>query len=450
MQSPLLSAPPAQSTSPTRREDPRRDDTQKTEAPQFADRLREREKPEAKANADTERLAAEPAVVATPVPAPAPVAASNAALVIPSNVLLNENSAELNSLQLEDADVDPLLAALAALLGLDEQVPEPTPIPVPQGDSKIITLVPSLDSLAQDMSLVNAAQTMSEGESHANAGLLLQSTDQQADLGSSEAGDIISAAPIIPGSHLAQSKALNKDASHLSEKDAANLLGMNPLETLDSTYSPQNQTDTNDTPGQAAQVPAEPTNRRSDAAAATTGTTDIDALTPVKPTGTPSPQPEQTSVERVRRPESAPSNPMEKAVTQQVTRALMREGPEGQRTLSLRLTPPELGTVRIEIIERGGVLQAHLHAEDEAVRHAIERQLSTMRQDLRANDAPVRDVQLGDAWSSDLTRRERDGAQNNGQRSPNRSATTAKITPLSETSSQIGNIVADERVDARA
>jgi flagellar hook-length control protein FliK len=89
-------------------------------------------------------------------------------------------------------------------------------------------------------------------------------------------------------------------------------------------------------------------------------------------------------------------NAMEKAVTHQVQRALVQQLPNGERMMVLRLTPPELGTVKIEVIERGGVFSARLHAEDDGVRLALERFLPSMRADLRASDAPIREITLSD------------------------------------------------------
>jgi hypothetical protein len=93
---------------------------------------------------------------------------------------------------------------------------------------------------------------------------------------------------------------------------------------------------------------------------------------------------------------AANGNAMEKAVSHQVSRALMQQLPNGDRMLVLRLTPPELGTVRIEVVERQGSFTARLQAEDDGVRLAIERFLPAMRQELRASDAPIRELTLSD------------------------------------------------------
>jgi flagellar hook-length control protein FliK len=90
-------------------------------------------------------------------------------------------------------------------------------------------------------------------------------------------------------------------------------------------------------------------------------------------------------------------NAMEKAVASQVSRALSQVQANGPRVLNIRLTPPELGTVRIQVIEQAGQISARLHAEDDGVRVALERFLPQLKQDLRANDAPLRDISLADS-----------------------------------------------------
>lgn len=118
-------------------------------------------------------------------------------------------------------------------------------------------------------------------------------------------------------------------------------------------------------------------------------------------------------------PTGTPPNPMDKAVANQISRALVQQLPNGDRMMTLRLTPPELGTVRIEVVERQGVLTARLHAEDDGVRLALEKALPLMRQELRASDAPVRDVQVGDQSRFDQAHSQQQGqgqADRNGRR----------------------------------
>jgi len=90
-------------------------------------------------------------------------------------------------------------------------------------------------------------------------------------------------------------------------------------------------------------------------------------------------------------PQAQP-NPMEKAVVHQIGRALVKVDANGERHIVLRLTPVELGTVRIELRERDGQITAHLRAEDAAVGRSIERLLPQLRQDLRSGDSHLADV----------------------------------------------------------
>lgn len=110
-------------------------------------------------------------------------------------------------------------------------------------------------------------------------------------------------------------------------------------------------------------------------------------------------------------------NAMEKALSHQVSKALIQNMPNGDRVLVMRLTPPELGTVKIEVVERMGVLTAKLHAEDDGVRLALERFLPSMRQDLRASDAPIRELSL-----SDQTQFQRSFADGQNQQQPQQDA----------------------------
>ena len=94
------------------------------------------------------------------------------------------------------------------------------------------------------------------------------------------------------------------------------------------------------------------------------------------------------------------ANPVERVVVQQVSRALIRRNDNGDRSLVIRLTPPELGTVRVEITERDGQLTARIHADDPAVRQALERLLPQVRSDLRSADSSLQQISLEPAGSS--------------------------------------------------
>ena len=95
------------------------------------------------------------------------------------------------------------------------------------------------------------------------------------------------------------------------------------------------------------------------------------------------------------------ANPMDKAVGNQIQRALVERLPGGERVLTLRLTPPELGTVRIEVVERQGTLLVKLGAEDDSVKASLERVLPQLRAEMRAHDAPISSIDLTDTFLSD-------------------------------------------------
>ena len=156
------------------------------------------------------------------------------------------------------------------------------------------------------------------------------------------------------------------------------------------------------------------------------------------------------------------SNEAERAVEHQIKRALIQQMANGDRSMTLRLTPPHLGTVRIEIVEQRGMLTVRFSAEDDRVRQALERQLPQLRQDLRASDAPVSSVRMDDhqsGWQHDQQQRQQHAQERNGSHSGGRfrlddeevdsdgnSADTASTAP----SASLGGSVSESAVDARA
>jgi len=60
----------------------------------------------------------------------------------------------------------------------------------------------------------------------------------------------------------------------------------------------------------------------------------------------------------------------------------VRSAHHSRRELRIRLTPPELGTVRIEISSRGGTLTARLEVETAAAQQTIQHNLSLLRDTL--------------------------------------------------------------------
>ncbi|MFW5750213.1 MAG: hypothetical protein ACOCZK_01050, partial [Planctomycetota bacterium] len=71
----------------------------------------------------------------------------------------------------------------------------------------------------------------------------------------------------------------------------------------------------------------------------------------IERTGSSDPAP---TTARSQGPADAELAPAERALTSQISRGLLQQGLNGERTLSLRLTPPELGTVRVEVVEQAG------------------------------------------------------------------------------------------------
>ena len=117
-------------------------------------------------------------------------------------------------------------------------------------------------------------------------------------------------------------------------------------------------------------------------------------------------------------------NPLERNIARQLTQQLSAPlgslvGPAAQRkaavdkSLIIRLTPPELGTVRIEISQRNGELSIRMHAEDPAVRQAIERMLPTLRTDLRQADSPLQHITVESSGREERGSGERNSGDRN-------------------------------------
>ncbi len=87
------------------------------------------------------------------------------------------------------------------------------------------------------------------------------------------------------------------------------------------------------------------------------------------------------------------ANPLEAAIARQVGRAAARHGVQGA-PMVVRITPPELGTVRIELQQREGRVEARLSAEDEGVRQALDRMLPQLRADLTRADSRITEVSV--------------------------------------------------------
>ena len=86
----------------------------------------------------------------------------------------------------------------------------------------------------------------------------------------------------------------------------------------------------------------------------------------------------------------------------------------------MRLTPPELGTVRVEFITRDGMMTARLMAEDEGVRQALDRALPHIRAEVRG-DHPSLDITVDrgeqrQAWSDGQSRQDQRNEQQAAKR----------------------------------
>lgn len=106
---------------------------------------------------------------------------------------------------------------------------------------------------------------------------------------------------------------------------------------------------------------------------------------------------------------------MERAVATQVSRAIVRHLPDGGSSMVMRLTPPELGTVRVEFLMRDGAVTARLVAEDDGVRQALDRALPHIRSEVRG-EHPTVDITVDrsdqrQSWQEQHARQEHRGEQ---------------------------------------
>jgi flagellar hook-length control protein FliK len=116
---------------------------------------------------------------------------------------------------------------------------------------------------------------------------------------------------------------------------------------------------------------------------------------------------------------------------QRVARAFESAAERGG-TVRLRLHPPELGSLRLELTVRNGRMNARLEAETEAARNLIVENLSALRQRLADHQIRVErfDVDWGGRPSSNLPQQSQDGTG----RQPGR----AGVGPLSGVRSRGG------------
>ena len=67
--------------------------------------------------------------------------------------------------------------------------------------------------------------------------------------------------------------------------------------------------------------------------------------------------------------------------------------------VTLRLTPPELGTVRVHLEMQGTTVSARLHAETDAGQSLLSRQLTQLRQGLESQGLTVERLSVGSLTS---------------------------------------------------
>ena len=92
----------------------------------------------------------------------------------------------------------------------------------------------------------------------------------------------------------------------------------------------------------------------------------------------------------------------------------VRSAHQSQRELRIRLTPPELGTVKIEILSRGGVLNARLEVETAAAQQTIQHSLSLLRDTLAQQGTHLQRIDVHLAPN----RNEEGQPQSGGQQQP--------------------------------
>jgi flagellar hook-length control protein FliK len=107
--------------------------------------------------------------------------------------------------------------------------------------------------------------------------------------------------------------------------------------------------------------------------------------------------------------------------TARIARGLQNAVQQKGGTVTLRLTPPEMGTVRIQLQMQSGTVNAQFHAETESTRSLLNQQMSQLRssleqQGLTVERLGVQTLQQSSAGSSlDNESQGRDGQQQDGR-----------------------------------
>jgi len=98
----------------------------------------------------------------------------------------------------------------------------------------------------------------------------------------------------------------------------------------------------------------------------------------------------------------------------------------GMEQLEMQLHPESLGTVHVQLVSKGGEVTAQFHVQNEAVKAAIESQISTLQENLREQGVKVEAVQVtveSHGFESNLWQgqgREEEAASQNNKKAPRR------------------------------
>lgn len=98
----------------------------------------------------------------------------------------------------------------------------------------------------------------------------------------------------------------------------------------------------------------------------------------------------------------------------------------GMDQLEMQLHPESLGTVHVQLVSKGGEVTAQFHVQNEAVKAAIESQISTLQENLKEQGVKVEAVQVtveGHGFESNLWQgqgREEEAASRNSRKTPRR------------------------------
>ena len=108
------------------------------------------------------------------------------------------------------------------------------------------------------------------------------------------------------------------------------------------------------------------------------------------------------------------ADPVSRALGRQVAQAIDR-GWKQQMPLTIRLTPPELGTVRVTVMEQPDGVHIRIHADEDSVRSSLEKALATIRSEMK-HDSPSTRIELS---NSDRSSDQNTNQQNDANKSPN-------------------------------